>query len=187
MKSRSHALSLAAVIALIIVSIGLGFLTGLSSPIPWLLIVALGALAFALSRKKLPAKITWKESYSVGIKAMDDDHKKLIILLNKFQTAYDYSTDEAFEQKALEELVAYTQFHFAREEEMMAEAGYEDLENHKQQHQKMIAQVNVFVEKYRQDGHDSLNEVSQFLSQWLINHINGTDKLYSESMKRKGL
>lgn len=187
MNSRFYALTLAATIGLIIVSIGLGFLIGMDNPVPWLLIAALVLGFIFLNKQGNTPKVVWKAEYSVGVKVLDDDHKKLILLLNKFQTAYDFSTDENFERQALEELIDYTRFHFEREEQMMADAGYPDLENHKQQHRDMINQVEVFVEKYRQQGHDSLNEVSDFLCQWLISHINGTDKRYSATLKSKGM
>lgn len=187
MNKRSNALIFAALIGLIIVAIGLGFLIGIDNPIPWILIAVLLLIPFAYKRYRKPSAVVWKEAYSVGIKSLDNDHKRLIYLLNQFNTAYEYDTSADFERQALEQLVAYTRFHFAREEEMMKQSGYEDLENHKMQHAKMIAQVESFVEKYRREGHDCLNEVSEFLTDWLIHHINGTDKQYTQAMLDKGL
>ena len=187
MNKRSNALIFAALIGLIIVAIGLGFLIGLDNPIPWILIAVLVLIPFAYKKFNKPTTITWKDEYSVGIKSLDDDHKRLIYLLNQFKTAYDYDTSAEFERQALEQLVEYTRFHFTREEEMMQQAGYEDFENHKQQHNNMIAQVEQFVGLYNREGHDSLNEVSTYLTNWLINHINGTDKQYTQVMLNKGL
>mgnify|MGYP000064087126 CR=1 FL=1 len=187
MNKRSNALIFAALIGLIIVAIGLGFLIGLDNPIPWILIAVLVLIPFAYKKFNKPTTITWKDEYSVGIKSLDDDHKRLIYLLNQFKTAYDYDTSAEFERQALEQLVEYTRFHFTREEEMMQQAGYEDFENHKQQHNNMIAQVEQFVGLYNREGHDSLNEVSTYLTNWLINHINGTDKQYTQVMLDKGL
>ncbi|MBQ0730323.1 MAG: bacteriohemerythrin [Oleispira antarctica] len=187
MKKRSNALIFAALIGLIIVAIGLGFLMGVGNPIPWILIAVLLLIPFAYKKYHKPSLIFWKEEYSVGVKSLDDDHKRLIFLLNQFKTAYDYDTSADFERQALEQLVEYTRFHFTREEDMMQQAGYSDIENHKNQHIKMIAQVEDFVDQYRREGHDSLNEVSVFLSDWLIRHINGTDKQYTQCMLEKGL
>ncbi|MFT4765013.1 MAG: hemerythrin [Oleispira sp.] len=187
MNKRSSALIFAALIGLIIVAIGLGFLLGIDNPIPWILIVMLALIPFAYKKFNKPSTIIWKEEYSVGIQSLDDDHKHLIFLLIQFNTAYDYDTSAEFERQALEQLVDYTRYHFSREEEMMQQADYPDLENHKQQHVKMIAQVEGFVDQYRREGHDCLNEVSAFLTDWLIKHINGTDKQYTQCMLDKGL
>lgn len=187
MNKRSNALIFAALIGLIIVAIGLGFLLGLDNPIPWILIAVLGLIPFAYKKYNKPSAIVWKDEYSVGIKSLDDDHKRLIFLLNQFKTAYDYDTSAEFERQALEQLVEYTRFHFSREEDMMEAAGYAGIEEHKQQHARMIAQVEEFVGLYKREGHDSLIEVSTYLTNWLINHINGTDKQYTEVMLKKGL
>jgi len=187
MNKRSNALIFAALIGLIIVAIGLGFLMGLSNPVPWILIAVLILIPFAYKKYNKTNAIVWKEEYSVGIQSLDDDHKRLIFLLNQFKTAYDYDTSAEFERQALEQLVEYTRFHFSREEDMMQEAGYEGIEEHKQQHKNMIAQVEEFVGLYNREGHDSLNEVSTYLTNWLINHINGTDKQYTDVMLKKGL
>jgi hemerythrin len=187
MNKRSSSLIFAALIGLIIVAIGLGFLLGLDNPIPWILIAVLCLIPLAYKKLTKNTVVVWKAEYSVGIKSLDDDHKHLIFLLNQFKTAYDYDTSAEFERQALEQLVEYTRFHFTREEGMMQEAGYVDFTEHKKQHERMIAQVEEFVGLYKREGHDSLNEVSTYLTNWLINHINGTDKQYTQAMLDKGL
>lgn len=187
MNKRSTALIFSAIIGLIIVAIGLGFLVGFNNPVPWILIAVLVLIPIVYKKYNQSETIVWKEEYSVGIPSLDDDHKRLIFLLNQFKTAYEYDTSAEFERQALEQLVEYTRFHFTREEDMMEEAGYADIEEHKKQHARMIAQVEEFVGLYQREGHDSLNEVSTYLTNWLINHINGTDKQYTQVMKDKGL
>lgn len=187
MTKRLSALMMAAMVGLIIVAIGLGFLWGFSNPLSWILIAALGLIYFFYNKKSNSEQLVWKDEYSVGVKVLDDDHKKLIDLLNQFKTAYDYQTSEAFEKQSLDALVNYTKFHFNREEDLLEKANYADLAEHKAQHQQMIAQVEVFVAKYHEHGHDALKEVSDFLSVWLINHINGTDKQYTTHLNSHGV
>lgn len=136
---------------------------------------------------KTDDKIVWKDDYSVGIDSLDQDHKKLIALLNQFITAYDYAMSESYEREALDDLIAYTKYHFEREEKLMEENEYPDIVAHKAQHKKMFAQVETFVELYNEKGHDALDEISDFLSNWLINHINGTDKEYSQHLTKCGV
>ena len=187
MNNRTKSFIYAAIIGLIIVAIFLGFLSSLSNPISWLLIAVLVLIPILYKRKSNPAQVKWKDEYSVGIKHIDDDHKKLIGLLNNFTIAYDYAMSESFEKEALNELISYTKYHFDREEKMMADNEYPDLIAHKAQHKVMIEQVESFVLLYNYKGHDTLNEISSFLSDWLINHINGTDKQYSEHLHNKGI
>jgi hemerythrin len=187
MKNRAKSLIYAAIIGLIIVAIFLGFLSSLANPVSWILIGVLILIPFVYKKAGISTQIKWKDEYSVGIKSLDEDHKKLIGLLNQFTTAYDYAMSEEYESEALQDLINYTKYHFHREEKLMEDNGYPDLAAHKKQHQAMIKQVNVFVSLYDQQGHDALEQVSDFLANWLINHINGTDKKYSEHLKTRSV
>lgn len=187
MNKRTSALIVMLVMGLLIIAIFLGFLSGISNPVPWILIAVLVTIPLVYRRMPREDRLSWKESYSVGVKMLDDDHKKLIKLLNQFQTAYDYHTGEAFERTALDELVDYTKYHFEREEGLMQELGYPDFAAHKAQHESMIREVSGFVQAYEMDGHEALDGVVNYLKGWLINHINGTDKQYGPFMNGKGI
>lgn len=187
MNNRFKSLIYAAIIGLIIVTIFLGFLSSMANPISWILIVVLLLISTLYRKTKKDNTIQWKDEYSVGVDVLDNDHKKLISLLNQFTTAYDYAMSEQYEREALDDLVAYTKEHFKREEELMESAQYPDLVAHKKQHEVMIAKVVTFVELYEKQGHDSMNEISEFLTNWLINHIQGTDQEYTQHLNSKGI
>ncbi|MCP5303740.1 MAG: bacteriohemerythrin [Pseudomonadales bacterium] len=187
MKKSFSALVLAAIIGLLIVAVGLGFLFGPTNPVPWILIGVLIAIVFIYRSVSARDQVEWKESYSVGVSELDDDHKRLIELINRFRTAYNYHTGESFEIESLNELVNYTKYHFGREEKMMKEAGYPDLAAHKEMHRVMISKVELFQKEYQESGHQALEGVATFLSDWLIEHINGTDKRYAPYMRRPKL
>ena len=178
-------LSLFIVVALIIIAIGL--LPGMN---PWISVVmAAILLVLPAINKRLTSKrfVAWKDELSVGIESIDDDHKKLLTLINNLQTAVYYPTGEAFERQALQELVDYTKYHFEREEKLMLANGYPDFEPHKRQHEAMIAKVNGFLEAYEKDREGTIDELTQFLKSWLIQHIAGTDQQYSEHLRSRGV
>jgi hemerythrin len=187
MNNRSKSLLYAATIGLIIVAIFLGFLSSITNPISWILIAALFLIPKLYRKVSNTEKISWKDEYSVGIDSLDQDHKKLISLLNQFTTAYDYAMSESYEREALDDLIAYTKYHFEREEKLLEESDFPDVADHKLQHKLMFEQVETFVELYKEKGHDSLDEISKFLSDWLINHINGTDKEYTQHLTDHGV
>jgi hemerythrin len=187
MENRTKSFIYAAIIGLIIVAIFLGFLSSMANPISWILIAVLVLIPILYKKKSDSNQVEWRDEYSVGIQHIDDDHKKLISLLNNFTIAYDYAMSESFEKEALNELISYTKYHFDREEKMMEDNDYPDVIAHKAQHKVMIDQVESFVHLYNIKGHDALDEISKFLSDWLINHINGTDKQYSEHLHNKGI
>lgn len=187
MNKRTKSFMYAMAIGLIIVVIFLGFLSSFSNPVSWVLIGFLLLIPVFYKKTEQTTTIQWKDEYSVGITHIDQDHKKLINLLNQFSVAYDHAMSEDFEKKALEELIDYTQYHFEREEKLMEDNDFPDLVAHKAQHQAMIRRVNKFVDLYNEKGHDSLKEISEYLTVWLISHINGTDKEYTQYLNERGV
>lgn len=158
---------------------------GFAHPVPWLLAASLLIIPILLKKSEKANFAVWKDEYSVGIDVLDDDHRKLLNLINKFQTAVQYKTGEDFEKEALTEVIAYTKYHFEREEKMMEEAGYDDLEAHKKLHQTMITKIDEFMLEYEKQGHTALEEVADYLQSWLVGHINGTDQEYSLVLQKK--
>ncbi len=178
-------LSVFIVVALIVIAIGL--LPGMN---PWISVVMAAILLMVpLLNKWLTSKrfVAWNDNLSVGIETIDDDHKKLLTLINNLQTAVFYPTGEAFERQALQELVDYTKYHFEREERMMVENEYPDYEAHKRQHEAMIAKVSGFMQAYDKDRESTVEEITAFLKDWLLQHIAGTDQKYSSHLHSRGV
>ncbi|MDH5368376.1 MAG: bacteriohemerythrin [Gammaproteobacteria bacterium] len=171
----------------LITAVILGLIAAPGNPITWLLIVSLLIIPYLI--KKISAKqfVEWKDEYSVGLESIDNQHKKLLNLINQLQTAVDFSTGEEFEREALDALVDYTKTHFSYEEGLMKDNGYPDYEPHKAQHEKMIKHVEDVLSEYEKDQDTAMSNATAFLKDWLITHINGTDKQYSEFLIGKGV
>lgn len=182
---QTFGLSLFIVLAFLV--IGIGFLFGIDNPVPWIMIAIL--IALPVIHKKMTSRkfVAWDDSLSVGIEVIDEDHKKLLSLINNLQTAILYPTGEAFERQALGELVDYTKYHFAREEKLMQDNGYPDFEPHKEQHEKMIMEVSSYMDAYEKNREATIDDLTSFLKTWLINHIAGTDQNYSQFLRDKGI
>ncbi len=151
--------------------------------VPWLLVIALLIIPIYYSQREKKHFVIWKDEYSVGIDILDEDHKILLNLINKMQTAVHYKTGEQFEKDALDEIIDYTKYHFEREEQMLEDANYPELEAHKKQHRDMINKVDSFMLDYEKRGHETLEDVAMFLQNWLVNHINGSDQEYTPILK----
>ncbi len=187
MNKKLKAFALAFLLLTLITAILLGFTLGLTHPLPWIFIVAL-VIVIVLNKKMTESQfVTWKDEYSVGIESIDNDHKMLLKLINQLQTSSLYYTGEDFDKEALNELIEYTKFHFAREEKMMEENGYPDFEAHRQQHRDMTEEVISRVKAYEADSEKTVDDLLDYLKKWLINHINGTDQKYSSFLRDKGV
>ncbi len=187
MNNNARMFGIALLILTLIVAVILGLLAGPTNPITWFLVVILVLLP--LIHRKLTSKyyFEWKDDYSVGIESIDSQHRKLINLINQLQTAVDYSTGEVFEREALDELVEYTVTHFRYEEGLLEKHRYPGFEAHQAQHDEMVNQVNQFLDEYQTNQDAAMRDATSYLKSWLIKHINGTDKEYSEFLISKGV
>ncbi len=176
---------LSMLIMALLIMIVLGFMLGFGHPLPWILIGILILIPIIHDRIVSRRFIRWKESYSVGNKLIDDDHKKLLGMINQLQTAAHYQTDESLIESTLSDLIDYTKYHFSREEKLMEENSYPDFNDHVKEHKEMINRINTFISEYRDDKSRTIDNIVLFLKTWLINHINGSDQKYSPYLKDK--
>ncbi len=131
--------------------------------------------------------IDWKPEFSVGVTEFDNQHKKLIDLINKLHDAMRVGEGKKILSDILAELVDYTKVHFANEEKYFGQYGYSDINSHKLEHEKLTRQVIEFQRDYN-DGKTSITiDVMNFLRTWLVEHIGGVDKKYTLFFNSKGI
>lgn len=133
------------------------------------------------------ALIDWSPTYSVKVKKFDDQHKKLVDMINQLHDAMKSGQGNTMIGVVLQSLVAYTGSHFADEIKQMQAHGYPDLVKHQAEHEKFVKQVVDFQKKF-QDGSAMLTmSVLSFLKDWLVKHIQGEDKKYGPFLNSKGV
>lgn len=132
--------------------------------------------------------MTWTEKLSVGVGVIDDDHKKLVGMVNELYDAMQGGHGRDALGRILEELVQYTKFHFAREEKYFAQTGYPAAVPHKREHDALTRQVLDVQQKYSAGATTTLSlDVLHFLKNWLVNHIQGSDQKYRPHLNAKGI
>jgi hemerythrin-like metal-binding protein len=120
--------------------------------------------------------ITWSKVLSVGFKAIDDDHKKLIAVFNRAHGAVEQPAKRKLVEEILTELIEYTNWHFDHEESLMEEYGYDRTEMHKLEHRELADNARILYTQYLA-GDDTVPEVLlPFLRNWLTDHILRSDK-----------
>ena len=132
--------------------------------------------------------IEWTAELSVGIDSIDEQHKKLVNMINALNEAMLTGSSNELLGKIFTGLAAYTQKHFAYEEALFAEYGYADSKQHKRQHRELIAQVVELKQKFIENPQQTMTaDLMLFLKRWLTNHIMRTDKEYTEFLLSKGV
>ena len=132
--------------------------------------------------------MTWTEKMSVGVAVLDNDHRKLVEMVNVLFDEIKSGKGKEGVGKTLDSLVAYTVEHFKREEQLFAKTLYSESAAHTAEHQKLCKQVGEIQQKYKAGATTAITlEVMSFLKNWLTNHIMGLDKKYGPHLNSKGI
>ena len=132
--------------------------------------------------------IEWTSELSIGIDSIDEQHKKLVNMINALNDAKLAGSTNELLGKIFTGLTTYTQKHFTYEENMFAEYGYSNSDEHKRQHNELIAQVVELKDKFLENPQGTISDdLIHFLKRWLTNHIMRTDKEYAEFLIAKGV
>lgn len=120
----------------------------------------------------------WKDTYSIGVAEIDAQHRRLFSLADELHAAMNSGKGKAVIEQVLLNLINYTKTHFAAEERLMQRCGFPEYQPHKVQHDEMTKKVLQLQRDYH-DGNTMLSiEVMRFLSNWLRQHIGGSDRKY---------
>lgn len=118
----------------------------------------------------------WDDALSVGNQHIDDDHKQLIDLVASLNEAMRTGQNKEVVGKILDDLVRSTVTHFEREEGFMRQISYVDYQSHKAEHERLVREVKDLQERFANGSITITVSVSNFLADWLRNHIRGLDK-----------
>lgn len=133
------------------------------------------------------AYIEWNDTYSVGVKQMDDQHKKLVDLINQLHDAMKAGQASKEAGTILKGLVDYTHYHFEAEEKLLGKEIYPGLLSQQKMHKVFTAQIEQFQADFASKSLTIGVKMSEFLKDWLLTHISNEDKKYGKFLNEKGL
>ena len=127
----------------------------------------------------------WDERLSVGVASIDEQHKHLLDMINYLYDALQDGHGQEAMVKTFNDLVDYTVTHFKHEEELMAASDFPGTAVHHGEHE-YLSQCTVALQKRAQAGGIAITvEAMQFLRNWLIHHISGTDKAFGQYLQSR--
>lgn len=131
--------------------------------------------------------IIWGEQYELGIASIDQQHQKLVRLINTLYQALRAGEGYGYLSSLLDELSQYTLTHFNYEEKYMTAFNYDLTERHVQEHRYLVERVGAFKEKLDSGNLMIVYEMMNFMKEWLDTHIQQTDRQYVDWFIHKGL
>ena len=135
------------------------------------------------------AFITWSDEYSVNIREIDQQHQQLIELINRMHDIViaGGETDKKRIRRVLLGLANYTDYHFRTEEELFRNHHYPMANVHKQQHNQLTIRLLALQRQFSAGDVLRNQDIFDFLKDWLVNHILGSDKEYTVFLNAKGV
>ncbi|MBN2087364.1 hemerythrin family protein [Candidatus Peregrinibacteria bacterium] len=131
--------------------------------------------------------IIWEKEHELGIKEIDEQHKKLIEIMNHLCETINSGKENYFVDEILDDLRDYAMAHFQTEEKYFIEFKYEDAEEHRKQHNKFFSALKLFKRDLDIGEEHVAKELTEFLENWLFNHMMKYDKKYVECFHKNGL
>ena len=120
--------------------------------------------------------ISWTPDLDTGIPVIDQQHRRIVDFINDLEAAQVLG-DKAQIKQVIYDCIDYTLSHFAFEESMQEEAGYQYCKPHKKVHELFTRKVSEYQQRMEL-GDDIAEELHGMLARWLVNHIKRDDADY---------
>lgn len=125
------------------------------------------------------AACPWTGAMSVGVPALDSDHRCLVRIINLLAEVDHGAEARSTIETVLDTLAMYARYHFAREERLMEECGFPASQVHRAEHEEFTD--NIHGLRLGLGGRatpDLAKELFDYLTGWLRHHILIQDMAY---------
>jgi len=118
---------------------------------------------------------------------MDHQHAVIIDTMNELRLALIQSHHRTSANELLNKLIKFTRMHFQSEEQLMELHGFPGLVEHREEHKRLLAQLEDTVSRLQHDETVNINEFLSFLHNWFVHHVEGLDKEYGPWLNKHGV
>lgn len=115
--------------------------------------------------------IAWRDEFSLGVESVDVEHREMIELINALDTSMQEGASHDVVVETLGEIHARISAHFALEEKIMRDAGYERLAAHKADHERLLDRLLNVIDSVDEDGSYERAALSDYLNGWFSVHF----------------
>jgi hemerythrin len=117
----------------------------------------------------------WEKRYSVGIEAVDHEHRELVELINRLHEEAKAQGSKVAVLGFFGDLYKAISAHFALEERFMREKGYDQLRQHKGDHERLLDEIRDIMEDYEVNDLFEERLLAQRLDAWFSRHFESHD------------
>ncbi len=135
----------------------------------------------------LLVNVIYERCLSVGVAAMDAQHKTLVAMINKLIRNATATTQSATIQEVFMEMKDYMAMHFHAEEELMTAHNYPQLGEQIALHRRFSDKIIRFCIEWAYHNEHLPDDMLTYLREWLVHHILEEDKKYGAFFHEHGV
>lgn len=127
--------------------------------------------------------IVFDDSHLIGVAEIDDQHRRLVRLVNQMNRVLVKPDNEANTKALFDELIQFTQFHFETEQRLMEQYDYPGKDAHVSEHKLLLDDLQHQL-THAHLGTEILT--LQTIKSWLLGHIRTADMALGVFLKARG-
>ncbi len=129
-------------------------------------------------------KIEWTDAFETGIAEVDHDHRRLVELINELDAILSGGGDLGRVGAIIDALVDYADYHFHREERLLASVGYGEVQAHAEIHARFGQFLGEMIGACMLDpAPETARKLNDYLRSWLVDHILVEDMKFAAFMR----
>ena len=124
---------------------------------------------------EVPARVVWRDEFSLGVPSIDHEHQELIALINEIFVRIEAGEKETIGDD-LGEIHARISAHFALEEQIMRGEHYDQFDDHKEDHEHLLDDIREIMDSYEDGSYSERKEAfADRLQRWFVDHFKTKD------------
>ena len=119
--------------------------------------------------------IKWSDKFATGISGIDSEHEELINSINSFYIKQSQDSDKYELGNILNNIYGSIHAHFMLEERLMQKHGYDEYEEHKNDHANLLDDIREITIEFEKTSELDEHKLKIKLNNWFMNHFKTHD------------
>jgi hemerythrin len=131
--------------------------------------------------------VIWQDSYKLNVHEIDTQHEEMAGLVEGLYEAVAAKVSLEEVNRILSDLIECTREHFVTEERLMLEHGYPNYQQHKEEHDELLEQLEFFGLEAMRRTYFVYRFDFDVSRDWFLKHIEDSDKALASFLNDKGI
>lgn len=119
--------------------------------------------------------VVWRDEYCTGISDIDYDHEQMFELINSLYKLLENQSDRQSILNCLGDIYANIATHFMLEELTMKKNGYDQYEEHKEDHNRLLDDIYDIKNDFEASNDFKGKDLEKKLDNWFLIHFKTHD------------